>query len=51
LEGVFVSMIQWLVPASLLHIRKVSVEVVRVEENSKVSYVDSQRSDSIDQMP
>ena len=37
LESVFVSMMTWLVPASLLHVRKFAVEVVPVEENSKVS--------------
>ena len=36
LETVLVSLVQWLVPASLSCIRKHGVEMVNVEENSKI---------------
>ncbi|EFX70020.1 hypothetical protein DAPPUDRAFT_328557 [Daphnia pulex] len=39
LEPVLISLIQWLVPASLNGIRKFGVELLVVEENSKVSSV------------
>jgi hypothetical protein len=36
-EPVLISLIQWLVPAALSCIRKFGVELVAVEENSKIS--------------
>ncbi|XP_045030294.1 dynein axonemal heavy chain 7 isoform X2 [Daphnia magna] len=39
LEPVLVSLIQWLIPASLSGIRKFGVELLNVEENSKVSFL------------